>query len=99
MNYPIDTAEFIADLIAECGFEGEVIGIFRDIFIPAVNNAYRAGEAVASDWPVDPSAALAKCERICGPVEPVTRELLLVLGDMMNAAYAQGQRDAKEAQS
>lgn len=94
MHYPIDAAAHIAALQEQFKGRENLILFCRGYLIPAMNDAYQDGRAGASGYMQDPAAGIAAFERDKGPVNAQGKRYMTAFIRCLNAAYAQGQRDA-----
>ena len=94
MHYPINVAAHIAALQEQFKGREKLIEFCRGYLIPAMNDAYQGGRAGASGYMRDPAAEIAAFERDKGPVSTQGKRYMTAFIRCLNAAYAQGRKDA-----
>lgn len=94
MHYPIDAAAHIAALQEQFKGREKLIEFCRGYLIPAMNDAYQDGRAEVSGYMQDPAAEISAFEKTNGPVSAQGKRRIAAFICCLNAAYAQGQRDA-----
>jgi len=96
MKYPINIERDIAVMRERFGENARAAEICRDCYLPALNDAYRDGQAGESGYPMLPETEISDFERAEGPVSDCGRRLIGAFVRDLNAAYAEGERAAPD---
>ena len=94
MKYPIDVEAYILTSRREFGADKDLEENLR-LLMDLGNEGYKDGLAGVAGYPLDPDKLVKEFQTEVGRV-PVSVPVLRRIVDIMNDAYAQGQRDAKE---
>lgn len=94
MKFPVVVEDYLAVLEGRFDPSETLIDFFRKVLIPAMNDAYRDGRAGAPGYMRDPAEVIAAYEALDGPLNDTGKRCVDVCTRCLNAAYAQGQRDA-----
>lgn len=97
MKYPIDVDAYILTARREYGADKELEEKMR-LLMNLGNESYEDGLAGAAGYPMDLDKLVEDFRAETGEV-PTSLPVLRRIVDIMNDAYAQGQRDAKEAKA
>ncbi len=101
MNYPINPDTYLAS-VREAGINlsEQAEKYYRKMVIPLVNRAYRDGQKNTGAFPMDPDESIEEFAQYTGrTLDDWSRDMMKLLTEWCNSAYAAGQQDARGAQS